>query len=144
MSRNKFNIELSQVSKHINYKYGLVKESDQRVIYLSGKGWVRPLSIDETYPKRVELIQRRFNRLVGRYLANGELFSKKCISEFHIPTDNFQIDKKKFLQFECFFKQIKDLSVDDIKEDVEKGVRKLTKELEYVITNNNFQVTKRK
>ena len=144
MGRTRFNIELNKISKHINYKYGLAKENDQRVVYIMGRGWVTPKIIDNNCKKRIDRIHKRFDRLVTKYLANDELFNRNCIREFNIPVDKFEENKKKFMQFECYFKQVKNLSMEDLKEDVEQGIRRLTRELENVISDNEFKVTKTK
>ena len=94
----------SKLSGYRSYKvkYGTVDSKNLKSIYLNIQTWAEPKKAIESPIRSVNTLSRQIKHTVLDYL-NQNIFSEKFIVDLDLRSSGIQMNKKSFLNLECFF-----------------------------------------
>jgi hypothetical protein len=137
----------SKLSGYRYYKinYGTVDSKNLKSIYLNIQTWVEP-KVEIDNPNRiVSSLSREIKHSVLHGL-NKELFSENFIVDLDLRSSGIQINKKSFLNLECYF-YLNDEGLDFKSNEIKTAIKKITDSIIKINFNNNstfsFSLTKR-
>lgn len=133
------------VCNHIQLKYGSVNRDNPQVIYISGKCWVSP-SMKCKYDEVISDIEDKMRKNIKRIIIDGINFDNKLILDFDINTDGLYPNKKKFLSFDFYLKQVEKnkKTLTDLKNLLDRKISTISNNLVYMFNENGFSVEKHK
>jgi hypothetical protein len=90
----------------LSVKYGTTNKIDPRVVYITGKAWVKPLrKID--YSDSLDRIRNRMEKRIMNRLKTMVGMDKKYIFDLNLSPMNMKVGKPKFMTFNIFLRQDK-------------------------------------
>lgn len=129
--------------KTIELIYGSTNKNNPQVIYISGKCWISP-SFCGDYETILNNIKKEFIRYINKFIKFDKIFDNKFILDFDINIDSLNLNTKKYLSFNIFFKQ-KDEVIYSLKnEKLFSNFYQLSDKLEELLKSNDFEIYKRK
>jgi hypothetical protein len=134
------------INNKIFIKYGTVDRNNPQIIYVLGKTWIYPLSVND-YDKIIESIKYNFRKKLKHLVFNNINFDNRFVCDFDINTNSLKLNKKNYLSFELFFKQSGYNNLEDIKcikDDVISIIKPLIENLEFELNMCEFNLSKSK
>lgn len=133
------------VCNDMSLKYGTVNRDNPRVVYVSGKCWIKPLKKMD-YENVISKIQDSFKKRVKSYMLDGECFDNRLIIDFDINSDKINLGEKKFLSFDFYLRQNEKAqkNLKDLKGLFSRKMNVVANELIEMFNENNFSVDKKK
>ena len=133
------------VCDSISLKYGSVNRDNPRVVYVSGKCWLKPLKTME-YGNVIENIKARFVDNIKSRFLNNENFDNKFIVDFDVNTDKMNHGEKKFMSFDFYLRQNEQSqkSLKELKPLFSRKMNVISRDLVEILNENDFQVTRKK
>jgi len=124
----------SKLTGYRSYKvnYGTVDSKNLKSIYLNIQTWAEPKT-DITSPNReVNNLSRSIKHSVLENI-NKDLYEDKFIVDLDLRCSGIQINKKSFLNLECYF-YLKELGNDFKSKEIKDSIKQITNS----IIKNNF------
>ena len=124
----------SKLTGYRSYKvnYGTVDSKNLKSIYLNIQTWAEPKT-DITSPNReVNNLSRSIKHSVLENI-NKDLYEDKFIVDLDLRCSGIQINKKSFLNLECYF-YLKELGNDFKSKEIKDSIKQITNS----INKNNF------
>ena len=133
------------VCKHIALKYGSVNKDNPQVVYVSGKCWICPLK-ETNYEMKIYNIEKEMKKRIKCFLTDGINFDDRFILDFDINTENMIPNKKKFLSFDFYLRQVEKnkKNLKDLKPILESKISTISNNLVFQFKTNDFQIEKTK
>jgi len=133
------------VSNYVLLKYGSVNKNNPQVIYVSGKCWVSPTK-ETDYDNVISKVESEMRRNIRNVLVDGINFENRFILDFDISTDGLFPNRKKFLSFDFYLRQIEKnkKNLADLKQILGSKVKEISSEMVFTFEENAFIVEKRK
>jgi hypothetical protein len=125
----------TKLAGYRSYKvnYGTVDSKTLKSIYLNIQTWVEP-KVEIDYPTRsVSNLSRQIKHTILDYL-NPSIFNDKFIVDLDLRSSGIQLNKKSFLNLECFF-YLKNENLDFKSNTIKTEIKKITDG----IINKNFK-----
>lgn len=129
----------------IELKYGTTNKDNPKVVYISGKMWIKPNSKGD-YGTIINSIKKNFKNNIKRILNNNVTFDTRYISDFDINPDNLEYGKKTYV-YVCLFvrqKKVEITKLKNMKNVILHNFKYLFKDLEKELHDNYFDVSKEK
>ena len=102
-------------------KIGTVDKKNPKTVYYECGTFIEPKENKETYKEDVEFFEKRLKEIAKKLThsinpdsSSDKLFDKNYIVNFEIAEDRIAVNKKSYLSFQIFLKQINNLSFEDI------------------------------
>ena len=133
------------VSDSVVLKYGSINKDNPQVVYVSGKCWIKP-TIKNNYKKIIKSVESNMRNDIKSIITDNVNFSNKFILDFDVSTDDFPLNKKKFVSFDFFLRQ-NERNKKPLKKliDILRGkVGIIADNMVEMLNENGFQVEKRK
>ena len=89
---------------NIRLKCGTNNRKEPKVIYLSGKMWVKPLG-EFDYSGAISNIRHKVNKRLKSMLYKTPCFDNRYILDFELNTGTMKKNTGKFMQFQMFVRQ---------------------------------------
>lgn len=133
------------VCDSIHLKYGSVNRDNPRVVYVSGKCWIKPLKKME-YENVISTIQDSFKKRIKSYMLDEDNFDNRLIVDFDVNSDKIKLGEKKFLSFDFYLRQKeeKQKPLKELKGLFSRKMDVIANELVETFNENNFAVEKKK
>ena len=104
--RNKKEFKIGNING-VTLKYGSTNRTDPRVLYITGKTWVRPTK-ENDYSDSLNRIKNRMERRILNRLRSLQSLDSKYIFDFSLTPLNMKVGRSKFMTFNLFMRQKKD------------------------------------
>lgn len=103
MERKKRQVSLAPING-ISIAYGTINSKEPKVVYLTGRSWVKPL-FEHDYEESLDEIKYNMKRRLNKAIISTESISNRFIFDFSLTAINMKPGKSKFLQFQVFISQ---------------------------------------
>lgn len=125
----------TKLTGYRSYKvnYGTVDSKSLKSIYLNIQTWVEPKKEIESPTRSVSNLSRQIKHTILDYI-NTSVFNDKFIVDLDLRSSGIQLNKKSFLNLECFF-YLKNENMDFKSTTIKSEIKKITDG----IINNNFK-----
>jgi hypothetical protein len=125
----------TKLTGYRSYKvnYGTVDSRTLKSIYLNIQTWAEPKKEIETPQRSVNNLSRQIKHSILDYLDTG-IFNEKFIVDLDLRHSGIQLNKKSFLNLECFF-YLKNQNEDFKSPIIKNEIKKITDG----IINKNFK-----
>ena len=119
---------------HHNFKLkvGTMDKKKADVIYVEGGTYIKPLEEKKSYSDDIHLIKKSYRDIIRKLTYDNEIFTSDYICTIDIPID-YTLKQKNNL--ECY---------DLVKEYGHSFIDKILDEIEIIIDNYNFSLSKSK
>lgn len=128
------------VSPYFKLKIGTVNKYNPISFYINGSAWITPLSINE-YDEKLSHILYNFKKDILKSLSTIDDLSNKYILNFEAKTGHMKLNKKAYINFELYLKQInkiKDLK--QLKIDITDNMTVVFNNLKDNIMSEEFNI----
>lgn len=115
-----------KLNGHKNFKinYGTTDFKNLKSVYLNLQTWAEPKKEIQSPQKSVNTLIRQIKYTISDYL-NSEFFHDKFIVDLDLRSSGIQLNKKSFLNLECFF-YLKNQNIEFKSTKLKSEIKKLT------------------
>lgn len=131
--------------KQFKITYGTVDSRNLKSIYINLQTWSEPKKIIESPQRSVNILSRQIKHTILETL-NTELFHDKFIVDLDLRSSGIQVNKKSFLNLECFIylkNPTQEFKSSEIKSEVKKVVDSIVFKNFKRNENYTFHLTKK-
>lgn len=138
--------KLNIPNENFKLKIGTLNKKNPISFYIEGNTYITPLKEEKGYTKQLELVRRTFKRNISDVIKDSNLVDSFYILNFEVASERIKLDKKTYLNFECYFRQKSKTpkSMDMIKNEDSGLIQNITNLLYSELMKNDFVLTKNK
>ena len=91
----------------ISLKYGSLNYYEPEVVYINGSAFIKPFVDSDDYPKDINKVIKLLKMEIYEFIRRYSYFEDNYILNFDLKENSLKKNKKSFLYFELFLRQIK-------------------------------------
>lgn len=88
-------------------KYGSLNYYEPEVVYINGSAFIKPFVDSDDYPKDINKVIKLLKMDIYEFIRRYSYFEDNYILNFDLKENSLKKNKKSFLYFELFLRQIK-------------------------------------
>lgn len=134
-----------ETTNNISLKCAVADRTNPRVLYISGKTWVKPI-MKTNYSDSLSRIKNRMENRILNTLRKLDSLDSKFIFDFSLTPLNMRVGRAKFMTFNIFLRQKEDnvRKLKNISKTIDMTILPLIDEMVNDFEENCFELNLKK
>ena len=124
----------------INTKYSIISDDNKsQIIFLRGKGKIRPIKSKKTYESDIENLKISFKREFYSQIRRMKLYDDNLLVTLDVSSKGIGYNKFIFIKYDIFIKPLNTINCNDIDKNLSELIKIINSSL-LISIDNKFEL----